>query len=134
MISVPTTIQYLTLLTFIVGVVAYIYKTYRDFSTHYDQDTIQRLNESRDILKEENSDLKAKLMALEARIKALEQTNETLKGVLAGKDTIDKFQNTLDQFLPYVAAFQEFQENDKLILAKLDTLLGVQHAKRKKSN
>jgi hypothetical protein len=134
MLNISIIVQYIAVLTLIVGVIAFIYKTYRDSTTNYDQDTIVRLKESNDILRQENIDLKAKLTDMEARLRTLEQANEVLKGIVTGKDTFADIQKTLNQFLPYVSAFEEFRSHDLLIIKKLDELLGEKSDKRKKAH
>lgn len=126
--TAPIILQYIALMTLVVGVIAYIYKTYRDSTTHYDQDTITRLKESNDILRQENTDLKNQLASMEARIKALEQSNDVLQNVVTGKETLAKLQSTLDQFLPYIAALDEFKKSHTVINQKIDKLLALQKA------
>lgn len=63
--------------------------------------------------------MQKQITALQGQITSLQNQNEALKNTVMGKELLEKIQDTLDLFKPYIAAFSKFEKADADILAEL---------------
>lgn len=110
----PSTALYLLeTVVLITGAAAVLIRTYRSTSSQLDQETITRMGNAIDSLKEENRILRQENVGLREKIDTLQKTIEqngqaihVLQGVITGKEEIAKLaseikglKNSIDTFL-----------------------------------
>jgi hypothetical protein len=122
MITIPIILQYLAVISLVVGAVAYVFKTFRETTVHYDDDTIKRLKDAYDALDSENKRLRSQIIELQAAVKALQEANTVLQNTVTGKDLLAMIQTTLNKFEFIIPLMDEFKKHDEDILRRLELI------------
>lgn len=139
--TISLALQILALLSVIVGVVFFIIREWRKKNNEYDKETIgslqnavSALEKERDILKQENAELKGKLAAMQETLSKNEKDISMLKDLATGATKLDgliaMFNETNVQKIDALQEIRQMirddrkatEENNKVI-GKLKTIL-----------